>query len=90
MFVERSWHAIKYEEVYCGPTKASVMRRSIGCYLRFYNDGRPHATKLAQTLNSLINRGIIVSPTPVHSYLDKALGWACSRFRDCYRFCALP
>ena len=26
----------------CGPTKASEVRASIGCYLNFYNGRRPH------------------------------------------------
>jgi len=45
VFVERLWRTIKYEEVYlrayAGVTEA---RASIGRYLGFYNDKRPHSS----------------------------------------------
>jgi transposase InsO family protein len=43
VFTERLWRTLKYEEVYVrdydGPRDA---RQSIGAYLAFYNDERPH------------------------------------------------
>jgi putative transposase len=45
VFVERLWRSVKYEEVYLraygGVAEA---RSSIGCYLTFYNERRPHSS----------------------------------------------
>ena len=43
VFVERFWRTIKYEEVYLHAyDTVGEARRSIGCYLDFYNGQRPH------------------------------------------------
>jgi putative transposase len=43
VFVERFWRTIKYEEVYLHAyDTVGEARRSIGCYLDFYNGRRPH------------------------------------------------
>ena len=45
VFVERLWRTIKYEEVYLRAYQSvSDARASIGRYLRFYNEQRPHAS----------------------------------------------
>jgi putative transposase len=44
VFVERLWRSIKYEEVYLRAYDiVTEARASIGCYLDFYNSGRPHS-----------------------------------------------
>lgn len=44
VFVERLWRTIKYEEVYLRAyDSVSQARQSIGRYLAFYNQGRPHS-----------------------------------------------
>ncbi|WP_281927849.1 IS3 family transposase [Methylocystis iwaonis] len=43
VFVERLWRSVKYEEVYLKAYDSmSEARASIGRYLAFYNEGRPH------------------------------------------------
>ena len=50
VFVERLWRTIKYEEVYLKAYESvSEARASIGCYLDFYNSGRPHSRLDRQT-----------------------------------------
>jgi putative transposase len=45
VFVERLWRSIKYEEVYLRAyDSVSEARASIGRYLDFYNDRRPHSS----------------------------------------------
>jgi len=45
IFVERLWRSIKYEEVYLRAYESvSDVRASIGSYLDFYNDRRPHSS----------------------------------------------
>jgi putative transposase len=45
VFVERLWRTIKYEEVYLRAYESvSDARASIGRYLLFYNERRPHAS----------------------------------------------
>ena len=45
VFVERLWRSIKYEEVYLRAYESvSEARASIGRYLNFYNDRRPHSS----------------------------------------------
>ena len=45
VFVERLWRTIKYEEVYLRAYESvSDARASIGRYLQFYNERRPHAS----------------------------------------------
>ncbi len=50
VFVERLWRTIKYEEVYL-KAYASVgeARKSIGTYIAFYNQTRPHSSLDGQT-----------------------------------------
>ncbi|MBB3955522.1 putative transposase [Novosphingobium sediminicola] len=48
--VERLWRSVKYEEVYLKAYAAvSEARASIGRYLRFYNEKRPHSSLAART-----------------------------------------
>ena len=50
VFVERLWRTIKYEEVYLRAyDSVSEARASIGRYLVFYNEGRPHSGLDRQT-----------------------------------------
>ena len=50
IFVERLWRSLKYEEVYLNPYDSLVEARDgIGCYFRFFNDERPHASLGYQT-----------------------------------------
>jgi putative transposase len=45
VFVERLWRSVKYEEVYLKAyDSVSEARASIGRYLTFYNQGRPHSS----------------------------------------------
>jgi len=45
VFVERLWRTVKYEEVYLKAyDSVSEARASIGRYLIFYNEGRPHSS----------------------------------------------
>ena len=45
MFVERLWRSVKYEEVYLRAYgSVSDARASIGQYLMFYNNRRPHSS----------------------------------------------
>jgi putative transposase len=45
VFVERVWRSVKYEEVYLKAyDSVSQARASIGRYLAFYNQGRPHSS----------------------------------------------
>jgi putative transposase len=45
VFVERLWRSVKYEEVYLRAyDSVSEARTSIGRYLEFYNDRRPHSS----------------------------------------------
>ncbi len=45
VFVERLWRSVKYEEVYLKAyDSVSEARASIGRYLAFYNQGRPHSS----------------------------------------------
>jgi putative transposase len=52
VFVERLWRTIKYEEVYLRAYESvSDARASVGRYLRFYNERRPHASLDGMTPN---------------------------------------
>ncbi|BDV35753.1 hypothetical protein SS37A_32820 [Methylocystis iwaonis] len=45
VFVERLWRSVKYEEVYLHAyDSVSEARASIGRYLEFYNERRPHSS----------------------------------------------
>jgi putative transposase len=45
VFVERLWRSVKYEEVYRKAyDSVSEARASIGRYLAFYNQRRPHSS----------------------------------------------
>ena len=45
VFVERLWKSVKYEEVYMHAYETvGEARSSIGRYLDFYNEGRPHSS----------------------------------------------
>lgn len=45
VFVERLWRSVKYEEVYLfAYDSVSEVRASIGRYLAFYNERRPHSS----------------------------------------------
>ena len=50
VFVERLWRSVKYEEVYLRAyDSVSDARASIGRYLAFYNERRPHSSLGART-----------------------------------------
>lgn len=50
VFVERLWRSVKYEEVYLKAYESvSEARASIGRYLDFYNQRRPHSSLDART-----------------------------------------
>jgi putative transposase len=50
VFVERVWRSVKYEEVYLKAyDSVSHARRSIGNYLSWYNQNRPHSRLADQT-----------------------------------------
>jgi putative transposase len=50
VFVERVWRSVKYEEVYLKAyDSVSHARRSIGNYLNWYNQNRPHSKLADQT-----------------------------------------
>jgi putative transposase len=45
VFVERFWRTVKYEEVYLKAyDSVRQARESIGCFIKFYNSRRPHAS----------------------------------------------
>jgi len=50
VFVERLWRSVKYEEVYLRAyDSVAEARMSIGRYLMFYNQTRPHSSLKART-----------------------------------------
>jgi putative transposase len=50
VFVERFWRSIKYEEVYLHAYESvTVARNSIGRYIEFFNQQRPHSSLNRQT-----------------------------------------
>jgi putative transposase len=50
VFVERLWRSVKYEEVYLRAyDSVSDARASLGRYLAFYNERRPHSSLGART-----------------------------------------
>jgi putative transposase len=50
VFVERIWRTIKYEEVYLrAHTTVREARTSLGRYIEFYNQIRPHSSLKART-----------------------------------------
>jgi putative transposase len=52
VFVERLWRSVKYEEVYLRAYESvSHARTSIGQYLEFYNNKRPHSGLDSRTPN---------------------------------------
>ena len=54
VFVERIWRSVKYEEVYLRAyDSVSEARASIGRYLAFYNQGRPHSSLDGRTSNEV-------------------------------------
>lgn len=54
VFVERLWKSLKYEEVYLRAYETvSAARASIGRYLTFYNERRPHSRLGAKTPNQV-------------------------------------
>ena len=63
VFVERLWRTVKYEEVYLRAySSVSEARASIGRYLDFYNETRPHSSLGRQTPNqTYLNR---LTPIP--------------------------
>lgn len=45
VFVERLWRSVKYEEVYLRAYESvTEARTSLGRYLAFYNEQRPHSS----------------------------------------------
>jgi putative transposase len=61
VFVERLWRSVKYEEVYLKAyDSVSEARRSIGRYLSFYNQRRPHSSLDRRTPDEAY-----FDPTPV-------------------------
>lgn len=54
VFVERLWKSLKYEEVYLRAYETvNAARASIGRYLTFYNERRPHSRLGAKTPNQV-------------------------------------
>jgi putative transposase len=50
VFVERLWRSVKYEEVYLKAyDTVGVARASLGSYLTFYNETRPHTVHAGRT-----------------------------------------
>lgn len=50
VFVERLWRSLKYEEVYLNAyDNLADARAGIGCYMKFFNDERPHTSLGNQT-----------------------------------------
>ena len=50
VFIERLWRSVKYEEVYLKAyTGVADARRSLACYVRFYNQHRRHQALDIQT-----------------------------------------
>jgi len=58
VFVERIWRTIKYEEVYLRAYESvQEARTSLGKYIEFYNQTRPHSSLRAKTPNQVhLNR----------------------------------
>jgi len=62
VFVERLWRSVKYEEVYRKAyDSVSEARASIGRYLAFYNQRRPHSS--------------LDRHTPDEAYFDRLQSW---------------
>ena len=61
VFVERFWRSIKYEEVYLRAYEsASEAKASLGRYIAFYNEQRPHSS-----LDGLTPDAVYFSPKPL-------------------------
>ena len=52
MFVERFWKMLKDEEVYLRAYETVESRESIGRYVAFYNQRRPHRALKGRTPNA--------------------------------------
>ncbi len=67
IFIERLWRSLKYEEVFIKAySSVAEARRSIGFWLTFYNDERPH-----QALGYLTPRSVFEG-APTCGYVDNA------------------
>jgi putative transposase len=50
VFIERLWRSLKYECVYLNAFETgSEAKTRIGCWIRYYNAGRPHSTFAGRT-----------------------------------------
>ena len=62
VFVERLWRSIKYEEVYLRAYEnVPEARASIGRYLVFYNQKRPHSSLDARTPDRAWLDGVLLA-----------------------------
>lgn len=62
VFVERLWRSVKYEEVYLRAyDSVADARRSLGCYLGFYNRKRPHSSLDGQTPDQVYFGGLAIA-----------------------------
>ena len=63
VFVERLWRSVKYEEVYLRAYgSVSEARVSIGRYLTFYNERRPHSSLDRRTPDNVyFNRSLLAA-----------------------------
>ena len=67
IFIERLWRSLKYEDVYLKAyPSVQKARESIGAWINFYNDERPHQTLGYQTPSK------IFAGAPACGYVDNA------------------
>ena len=60
IFVERLWRSVKYEEVYLKAYQnVSEARASIGAYMAFYNEERPHQALGYRTPTEVFEQGCV-------------------------------
>jgi len=64
VFVERLWRSVKYEEVYLNAYQdVPEARVSIGAYMRFYNEERPHQALEYRTPREVLEEGRVSDKT---------------------------
>lgn len=77
IFTERLWRTIKYEEVYLHEyTTPKEARQSLGSYIEFYNQQRPHQALDYQTPAALYRRQATPTTKGGNLTLENAFSWS--------------
>ena len=92
IFVERLWRSLKYEEVYLH-AYASVAEAKVGidCWLRFYNEERPHQSLGYRTPRQIYQEGLwICGRSAVPTGCASPASRASSESREMLAFAHIP